>query len=305
MQRYIAVRLAQLIVVVFLALTVVFFMQYLAGDPVALHLPLDATKEEIEAMRERMGLLDPLPVQYFRFLSRVVHGDFGESLRHTGGALPTVLSRVPATAELAALGIVVSLGVAIPVGVISAAKRDSIFDRIGIVVTVLGQAVPGFWLGLMAMLVFSVRLGWLPTGGRGGWEHCILPTLTLTAFYAARFARLSRSTMLDVLGMDYIRTARAKGLHERIVLYKHALRNASISILTLVGLQLIQLLGGAVVTETIFYWPGLGRLMLQSLLYRDFSVVFAGVSLIAIIAAVMNLLVDLAYAVMDPRVSYS
>ncbi|MFO8060085.1 MAG: ABC transporter permease [Bacillota bacterium] len=305
MTRYVVVRLSQLVVVVLLALTVVFFLQFLAGDPVALHLPLDATREEIEAMRERLGLLDPLPVQYFRFLSRVVQGDFGSSLRHTGGALPTVLSRVPATAQLAALGIVVSLGIAIPVGVVSAANRESVFDRLGIVVTVLGQAIPGFWLGLMAMLVFSVRLGWLPTGGRGGLEHLILPTITLTAFYAARFARLSRSTMLDVLSTEYIRTARAKGLSERVVLYKHGLRNASISILTLVGLQLVQLLGGAVVTETIFYWPGLGRLMLQSLLYRDFSVVFAGVSLIAIAAAVMNLLVDLAYAWVDPRVRYS
>ena len=304
MQRYTIVRVAQLLVVVFLALTVVFFMQFMTGDPVALHLPLDATREEIEQMRERLGLHRPLPVQYVQFLSRAVRGDFGDSLRHTGAAMPTVLSRVPATAQLALAGIVVSLGVAIPVGVVSAANRESIFDRIGIIFTVLGQAIPGFWLGLMAMLLFSVRLGWLPTGGRGGWENFILPTLTLTAFYAARFARLSRSTMLDVLGADFIRTARAKGLSERVVLYKHALRNASISILTLVGLQLRQLLGGAVVTETIFYWPGLGRLMLQSLLYRDFSVVFAGVCFIAVVTAAMNLLVDLAYAWTDPRVRY-
>lgn len=304
MRKYIVVRVAQLFIVVFLALTVVFFMQFLAGCPAALHLPLDATREDIEHMRERMGLNDPLPVQYIRFLSRAVTGDFGESLRHTGEALPTVLSRVPATAQLAVVGLIVSLAVAIPVGVVSAAKRGTIFDRIGIVVTVLGQAIPGFWLGLMAMLLFSVRLGWLPTGGRGSWLHFILPTITLTAFYAARFARLSRSTMLDVLSADYIRTARAKGLSERVVLYKHALRNASISILTLVGLQLRQLLGGAVVTETIFYWPGLGRLLLQSLLYRDFSVVFAGVLFIACVTATMNLLVDLAYAWTDPRVRY-
>ncbi len=304
MQRYILVRVSQLIVVVFLALTVVFFMQFLAGCPAALHLPLDATPEDIQEMRERMGLDDPLPVQYVRFIFRAAQGDFGASLRHPGDAMPTVLSRVPATAHLAVVGLVVSLGVAVPVGVVSAAKHHSIFDRVGIIVTVLGQAIPGFWLGLMLMLFFSVQMGWLPTGGRGGWEHFILPVITLTAFYAARFARLSRSTMLDVLGSDYIRTARAKGLSESKVNYKHALRNASISILTLLGLQLRQLLGGAVVTETIFYWPGLGRLMLQSLLNRDFSVVFAGVAFIAVITATMNLLVDLAYAWVDPRVRY-
>ncbi len=304
MQRYILIRLSQLFVVVFLALTVVFFMQFLAGCPAALHLPLDATEEDIRHMRQRLGLDDPLPVQYFRFIGRAVQGDFGDSLRHPGAAMPIVFSRVPATAQLAFVGLVVSLGVAIPVGVVSAAKRHSIFDRVGIVLTVLGQAIPGFWLGLMAMLLFSVQLGLLPTGGRGEWQHFILPTITLTAFYAARFARLSRSTMLDVLGADYIRTARAKGLSERKVHYKHALRNASISILTLMGLQMAQMLGGAVVTETIFYWPGLGRLMMQSLLNRDFSVVFAGVFFIAVVTAVMNLLVDLAYAWADPRVRY-
>lgn len=305
MHRYIAIRLLQLLLVIFLALTAVFFLQFLAGDPVILLLPMDATFEEIEALRTRLGYNDPLIMQYGRFILRVLQGDFGDSLRHPEKALQLVISRIPATMQLAVLAIMVSLGTAIPIGIISASKRNSLIDQIGIVITVIGQAIPGFWLGIMGILLFSVFLRWLPTGGRGGWEHYILPIITLTAFNAARFARLTRSTILDVLGQDYIRTARAKGLSGMVVLYKHALRNASISILTFLGLQFGQLLGGAVVTETVFYWPGLGRLLVQSLLYRDFPVVFAGVFFIAIIQSSMNLIVDITYALVDPRVRYS
>lgn len=305
MQKYIVIRLAQLLIVIFLALTAVFFMQFLAGDPVILLLPMDATFEEIEALRTRLGYNDPFIMQYGRFILRVMQGDFGDSLRHPERALQLVISRVPATMQLAILAILLSLGIAIPIGIISASRRNSLFDQIGIVTTVIGQAIPGFWLGIMGILLFSVFLRWLPTGGRGGWEHFVLPTMTLTAFNAARFARLTRSTILDVLGADYIRTARAKGLSGMVVLYKHALRNASISILTFLGLQFGQLLGGAVVTETVFYWPGLGRLLVQSLLYRDFPVVFAGVFFIAVIQSSMNLIVDITYALVDPRVRYS
>lgn len=305
MQRYLAGRILQLVVVVFLALTAVFFLQFLAGDPVILLLPMDATFEDIEQMRERLGFNDSIFVQYFRFLSRAVQGDFGPSLRHPQPALQVVLSRIPATLELALIAVFTSLFIAIPIGVLSAAYRGSVFDQLGIVFTVFGQAVPGFWLGIMCILLFSVTLEWLPTGGRGQLNNLVLPTITLTAFYAARFARMTRSTVLDVLNSDYIRTARAKGLSERRVLYKHALRNASISIITLLGLQLGQLLGGAVVTETVFYWPGLGRLLIQSLLNRDFSVVFTGVFFIALVHATLNLLVDLAYMLVDPRITYS
>lgn len=304
MQRYIVIRGFQLLIVVYLALTIVFFLQFLAGDPVRLFLPMDATFEEIEAMRRVMGLDDPLFIQYGRFVARAVQGDFGSSLRHPEAALPLVLSRFPATGQLAGLAIAFSLLVALPVGIISAARRNSIFDQVGIISTVLGQAIPGFWLGIMSILVFSVYLGWLPTGGRGGLIHLILPTLTLAAFTTSRFARLTRSSILDVLGLDYIRTARAKGLSERVILYKHALRNASLSIITMVGLHLGQLLGGAVITETVFYWPGLGRLIVNSLLYRDFSVVLAGVFISASVYAVINLLVDLAYAVVNPRIRF-
>ncbi len=304
MQRYLLTRSAQLILVIFLALSVVFFLLFLSGDPVKLFLPMDATFEQIEAMRDRMGFNDPLVVQYGRFIVRAVQGDFGDSLRHHGSALSLVLGRLPATAQLAGLSIVLSLSVAIPVGVLSAARRNSLFDQISIVMTVLGQAIPGFWLGIMSILLFSVVLGWLPTGGRGGWEHFVLPCLTLSAFTTARFARLTRSTVLDVLGADYIRTARAKGLSERVILYKHALRNASLSIITVLGLQLGQLLGGAVITETIFFWPGIGRFVVQALLNRDFPIVLAGVFLSAVTYATLNMLVDIAYAVVNPRIRF-
>lgn len=304
MQRYLIKRIFQMLIVVFLALTAVFFMQFLAGDPVILLLPMDATYEEIAEMRQRLGFEDSIFVQYFRFVSRALRGDFGPSLRHPQSAVQLVLSRIPATLELALIAVVVSLLVAIPIGVLSAAFRGSWFDQVAIVVTVFGQAVPGFWLGIMLILFFAVTLEWLPTGGRGELNNLILPIITLTAFYAARFARMTRSTVLDVLNTDYIRTARAKGLTERRILYKHALRNASISIITLLGLQLGQLLGGAVVTETVFYWPGLGRLLVQSLLNRDFPVVFTGVFFIAVVHASLNLAVDLVYLLVDPRISY-
>lgn len=304
MQRYLAGRILQLIVVVFLALSAVFFLQFLAGDPVILLLPMDATFEEIDAMRERLGFNDSIFVQYFRFVSNALRGDFGPSLRHPQSAVRVVFSRIPATLELALIAVVTSLIIAIPIGVISAAYRGSVFDQFSIVFTVFGQAVPGFWLGIICILLFAVTLEWLPTGGRGELRNLVLPTITLTAFYAARFARMTRSTVLDVLNSDYIRTARAKGLSESRVLYKHALRNASISIITLLGLQLGQLLGGAVVTETVFYWPGLGRLLIQSLLNRDFPVVFTGVFFIAVVHASLNLIVDLVYMLVDPRISY-
>src|SRR5205809_3912602 len=302
MRAYVLSRLAQTALVVFLSLTAVFAMVRLSGDPVLLFMPMDIQAKDINEFRERLGFNDPLGVQYARFIGGAVRGDFGESLRYKRDALGLVLERLPATLLLAGTALALTFVVAVPLGVVSAVRRDGFFDHVGTVGTVLGQAVPGFWLGLMLIYVFSVQLRWLPTGGMGTLAHLVMPSIVLAAFYAARVARLTRSAVLDALGEDYVLTARAKGLAERRVVGKHALRNSAIPIVTLAGLEAGQLLGGAVVTETIFAWPGLGRLTVHALLNRDFPLVMAAVSFTSIVYTLMNLVVDLLYGWLDPRV---
>jgi peptide/nickel transport system permease protein len=305
MRHWIAARLAQTVLVVFLSLTAVFAMVRLSGDPVLLFMPMDIQAKDVEEYRRRLGFNDPLVVQYARFMKNAVRGDFGESLRYRRDALGLVLERLPATLLLAGIAMLLTLTVAVPLGVVTAVHRDGAMDHAGTFVTVLGQAVPGFWLGLMLIYVFAVQLRWLPTGGIGGLAHLVLPSIVLAAFYAARVARLTRSAVLEALGEDYVLTARAKGLPERRVVGKHALCNSAIPIVTLAGLEAGQLLGGAVVTETIFAWPGLGRLTVQALLNRDFPVVMAAVSFTSIAYTLMNLGVDLLYGWLDPRVRQS
>jgi peptide/nickel transport system permease protein len=287
--------------VVFLSLTAVFFLVRLSGDPVLLFLPMDIQAKDVNEIRQRLGFNDPLAVQYGRFVAGAVRGDFGESLRYKRDALGLVLERLPATLELAGAALALTFLVAIPVGVLSAVRRGTVVDFIGMGATVLGQAVPGFWLGLMLIYLFSVRLGWLPTGGTGSARHFVMPVLVLAAFYAARIARLTRSSVLDILGEEYVLTARAKGLTETVVIAKHALKNAAIPVVTLAGLETAQLLGGAVITETIFAWPGVGRLTVQALLNRDFPVVLAAVFAISVTYSLVNLGVDLLYGWLDPR----
>jgi peptide/nickel transport system permease protein len=302
MRAHLISRLAQTVLVVFLSLSAVFAMTRLAGDPVLLFMPMDIQAKDVNEWRQRLGFNDPVAVQYTRFLGGALRGDFGQSLRYRQDALGLVLERLPATLLLAASALLLTLAVAIPLGVVTAVRRDSWLDHLGTAVTVLGQAVPGFWLGLMLIYLFAVHWRWLPTGGIGGPAHLILPSIVLAAFFAARIARLTRSTVLDVLHEDYIQTARAKGLGVGGVLGKHVLRNSAIPIVTLVGLEAGQLIGGAVITETIFAWPGLGRLTVQALLNRDFPVVLAAVSFTSIVYTVLNLVVDLAYGWLDPRV---
>ena len=302
MRGYVLSRLAQTALVVFLSLTAVFAMVRLSGDPVTLFLPMDIQAKDVNEFRERLGFNDPIAVQYARFIGGAVRGDFGESLRYKRDALGLVLERLPATLLLAGSALALTLVIAIPLGVLSAVRRDGLFDHLGTTVTVLGQAVPGFWLGLMLIYVFAVQLRWLPTGGIGTASHLIMPTIVLAAFYSARVARLTRSAVLEILNEEYILTARAKGLAETRVIGKHTLRNSAIPIVTLAGLEAGQLLGGAVITETIFAWPGLGRLTVQALLNRDFPVVLAAVSFTSIIYTLMNLVVDLLYGWLDPRV---
>jgi peptide/nickel transport system permease protein len=302
MRRYVLSRLGQTALVVFLSLTVVFGLVRLSGDPVLLFMPTDIQAKDVEEFRQRLGFNDPLAVQYARFLGGAARGDFGQSLRYKQDALGLVLDRLPATLLLAGTAVALTLVVAIPLGVVSAVRRDTLIDHAATLATVLGQSVPGFWLGLMLIYVFAVQLRWLPTGGTGGLAHLVMPATVLAAFFAARIARLTRSTVLEALGEDYVLTARAKGLAAIRVIGKHALRNAAIPVLTLAGLEIGQLLGGAVITETIFAWPGLGRLTVQALLNRDFPVVLAAVFVTSATYTLINLAVDLAYGWLDPRV---
>jgi peptide/nickel transport system permease protein len=300
-RAYLVSRLGQTALVVVLALTAVFFMVRLSGDPVLLFLPMDIQAKDVSEFRERLGFNDPLLVQYGRFMTGALRGDFGESLRYKQRALTLVLERLPATLGLAAAALALTFSLAVPIGVISAVRRGTALDFFGMTLAVLGQAIPGFWLGLMLIYVFSVRLGWLPTGGTGGLAHLVMPCIVLAAFYAARITRLTRSSVLDTLNEEFVLTARAKGLAELVVVGKHALKNAAIPIVTLAGLETGQLLGGAVIAETIFAWPGVGRLTVQALLNRDFPVVLAAVFVISVTYTLINLVVDLLYGWLDPR----
>jgi peptide/nickel transport system permease protein len=282
--------------------TLVFVALRASGDPAATMLPGDATVDELTALRRALGLDQPLYVQYVRFLADVVAGDFGTSFRHQQPALPLVLERLPATLELALAALVLAVAVALPLGIVAALHRGRLVDLLAMGFAVIGQATPYFWMGIMLILVVSVELGWLPTSGRGSWKHLILPAVTLGTHFAAALARLTRTSMLEVLGQNYVTTARAKGLSERAVILAHALKNAAVPVVTLIGLQFGTLLGGAVVTETIFAWPGVGRLAVQSIFVRDYPVVQAGVFVLALTFVAINLLVDLLYGYLDPRI---
>jgi ABC-type dipeptide/oligopeptide/nickel transport system permease component len=302
MSVYVARRLAQALIVLLGISVVVFVILHLTGDPTLLMLPPDVSAEEVARFRKAMGFDDPLPVQYWRFLRGVLQGNFGNSLRHDEPALGLVFERMPATLELTTVALGVALLLAIPAGIVSAIFRNTALDYVSTVVALIGQAMPTFWLGIMLILVFAVGFQMLPSSGRGGPMNLILPALTLGLFTAARTMRLTRSALLEVLGQDYVRTARAKGVAERGVVWKHALRNASIPVITIVGLELGTLLGGAVITETIFAWPGVGRLSVQAIYNRDYPLVQASVFVLASIFVLVNLVVDLVYTYLDPRI---
>jgi ABC-type dipeptide/oligopeptide/nickel transport system permease component len=302
MRTYLIRRLAQSLIVVLGVSFVVFFILHLTGDPALLLLPPDATADEVEKFRAAMGFDDPFLVQYWRFLKGAVRGNFGESTRHGEPAMALVLERLPATFELAGAGMLIALCVAIPAGIVSAVRRNTLIDYVSTVVALLGQSMPTFWLGIMLILIFSVQLHLLPSSGRGDLQHLVLPAITLGLFTTARMTRLTRSGMLEVLGQDYIRTARAKGVNEPPVVWKHALRNAAVPIVTIAGIELGALLGGSVITETIFAWPGVGRLSVQAIYNRDYPVVQAAVFVLATTFVVVNLLVDVVYTYLDPRI---
>ena len=302
MKVYLGRRLAQSILVLLGVSFVVFFILYLTGDPALVLLPPDATAEDIRQFRQAMGFNDPFIVQYGRFLGGALRGDFGQSIRHGEPAFGLVAERLPATFELATAALVIALVLAIPAGIVSAVRRNTIVDYVATVVALLGQSMPTFWLGIMLILFFSVHFNVLPSSGRGGLDHLILPAITLGLFTTARITRLTRSGMLEVLNQDYIRTARAKGVGGSPIVWKHAFKNAAVPIVTIVGIELGTLLGGSVITETIFAWPGVGRLSVQAIYNRDYPVVQAAVFLLASTFVLVNLVVDLLYTYLDPRI---
>ena len=290
-------------------------MQMIPGDVAQAMLGLTARPEDVANLREALGLNQPIYVQYLRWLNQILHGDLGISLQQRTEVLPFVLERFQNTLLLTAASTVISLLIGIPAGVISATKQYSLFDRVSMLLALFGNSMPAFWLGLMAILVFSLQLGWFPTGGM--WpvvgdrslgillKHLFLPAVTLGAASAAITARITRSSMLEVIRQDYVRTARAKGLNESTVLSGHALKNALLPILTVVSFQFGFLLGGAVLTETVFSWPGVGLALYNAISFRDYPLVQGGVLVVAVAFVMVNLATDLLYAFVDPRIKYS
>ena len=281
---------------------VVFALVHFSGDPVLLMVSPDAPPDVVATMRQALGFDRPLYEQFARYLGNAAHGDLGMSLRMNRPVISLILERLPATLQLTLAALVIAVLVAIPAGIVSAVKRGTVVDRLAMAGAVAGQAVPIFWLALLLIALFGVRLRWLPVYGSGSLAHFVLPAVSLSTIIMGRLARLVRSSMLEVLGQDYVRTARAKGLGESRVLAVHSLRNASIPIVTLLGLQFAQLLGGAVVTETIFAWPGIGRLVVEAIFNRDFPVVQGVVLVVSLIFVAVNVLVDFSYAILDPRI---
>jgi peptide/nickel transport system permease protein len=306
MGAFIVRRLLMSVIVLFGVTVIVSAMLLISGDPVAVMLAEGRhTVEERAALRRELGLDKPFPVMYVEFVSGLLRGDLGRSLRFHQPAAPLVMERLPATLQLAVGAMAFAVAVAVPVGVISAARPRSVVDYAGRALTLIGQSVPLFWLGIMLVMVFAVRLRWLPAGGRLAPTSIILPAITLGLLPMARIARTLRASMLETLRMDYCRTARSKGATMLTVVAGHALRNALLPVVTVIGLQFGALLGGAVVTETIFAWPGLGWLSVQAIGARDVPLMRAIVALIALVFILINLCTDVAYAYLDPRIRYT
>ena len=286
------------------ALLIVFVAQRLSGDPVALLLPMDATEADFEAMRRALGLDLPLPVQFVVFMRDALIGDFGHSYLWNMPAMDLVLERLPATLELALAGLVFALVLSVPLGVLSAVHRGGWIDNAAKLFAMLGQAMPGFWVGLLLIVFVAVQLGWLPAYGRGTLAHLVLPAIALGWYPVAAMTRTLRSAMLDIMQSDYVRMERAIGLPERTIVWRFALRNAAVPLVTLIGVYFANMLGGAFVIEVVFAWPGVGRAVVEAVFARDFPVVQAGVILAAVVFVVVNLIVDLTYGLIDPRIRH-
>jgi len=304
MLAYFIKKIPQTIIVILGVSFISFFVMHLSGNPAQLLLPPEATEAEIEAFSHALGYDRPVHIQYLDFLKGAVTGDFGTSMVHRRSAFQLVMERLPATLELSVAAMLFAVIIAIPTGVISAIKRNSWYDYFTMLFTLGGQSIPTFWLGIMLMMLFSVKFQLFPTSGRGTWQQLILPTITLGTFYLAMISRLTRAGLLDILEEDYIRTARAKGVKESLVIIKHGLKNSLIPLVTVIGLQFGKLLGGAIVTETVFEWPGVGRLAITAINQRDFTVVQTVVVILAITFVAVNLFTDLIYSYLDPRIRF-
>ncbi|GHD12238.1 ABC transporter permease [Tianweitania populi] len=302
MIRYLLTKILEALIAVWGVLTIVFFVTRIIGDPAALLLPLGASAEQIDALNAQLGLDRPLIEQYITYIGQVFQGDFGQSFQFGRPAMQVVLERMPATLELSTAAIILGTLIGAVAGSIAALKKGTMAELIVMIFALLGQATPVFWLGIMLILFFAVDLGWVPTGGYGTISHLILPAVTLAVFVCSSIARLLRSNLLDVLKEDYVRTARAKGLMPRTIFIWHVGRNALIPVVTMIGIITGELLGGSVVTETVFAWPGVGRLIIQAIEAKDFPVIQAGVALIAFIFVLINLAIDLLYGLLDPRI---
>jgi peptide/nickel transport system permease protein len=291
--------------VLVLVTLIIFFVIRLKGDPIAQLAPVELlSPQEITELRRAYGFDRPIVVQYVDFMQRLLHGDFGTSFRYRQPAFGLVIERVPKTAQLAAAAIVVAWLMALPLGIIAAVRRGSMVDLVATTLSVVGRGLPNYWLGIMLILVFAVGLQWLPVSGSDSPGHLVLPAMTLGVGMATTLTRLIRSSLLEVIRQDYMTTARAKGLRERIVIVRHGLRNALIPVLTLFGLQVAWLMGGAVIVEQVFAWAGMGQLMIKAVFTRDMAIVQAGVFVFALIVMGVNLLVDAAYTFLDPRIRY-
>jgi peptide/nickel transport system permease protein len=302
LRAYIAARLATAVLVILGVSVVSFVLTFLTGDPAEIMLPPGATAQQIMAFRAEWGFDDPLPVQYWRFLRHAIHGDFGVSLRHGQSSLPLIVARLPATLELTVTAMVLAIVLAVPLGLLAATRRGSWVDLLAMGVALFGQSVPNFWLAIMMILLFAVSWGVLPTSGRDGWAHVVMPATAIAINLMALLTRLVRTAVIEVLSEDYVRTARAKGVRELLVVTGHAVPNALIPLVTVVGLQFGYILGGAVVIETIFTWPGVGLFTIQAILNRDYPVVQASVFILATAVVLINLIVDLLYVWLDPRI---
>ncbi|MDR7419074.1 MAG: ABC transporter permease [Armatimonadota bacterium] len=306
MARYLVGRLVAVFpVLVGVSFIVLLVMHLIPGDPAVVIAGVGASGEDIETIRRQLGLDRPFLLQYITWVNNMLRGDWGRSAVTREAVLPLLASRVQYTALLAAVGVVLAVGAGVPLGVLAAVRRNQPLDYGATMVALVGISAPIFWIGLVLQLLFAVRLGWLPTSGAGTWRHLVLPAIAIAANSTAILTRMTRSSLLEVLGQDYVRTAHSKGCARRRVIGHHALRNALIPIVTVIGLQFGYLLGGAVLTETVFVWPGVGRLLADAIFRRDFPVVQGAVMLIAVAFVFVNLLTDLAYAYLDPRVRYA
>jgi peptide/nickel transport system permease protein len=305
MQRYIIRRFVQSLVALLVLSLLIFLMSRMTGDPTLLMLPDDATQEDVERLRTALGLNRPLPVQYWVFLCNAVQGDFGRSIKGRMPVSDMLKERLLNSIKLAVVSFCIAILLAFPLGVIAAVKKGTALDTTANIVAVLGQSLPQFWVGIVLIQIFAVRLHWLPVAGTGSFAHYIMPAFTLGWFLVAGMMRLLRSSMLDVMGSEFVKLARIKGLPSRTVIWKHALRNALIPVLTFGAIYLAILVTGAILVETVFAWPGVGQLIYQGIMFRDFPVIQAVVLLTACIVIMMNLLVDIAYAYIDPRIRFS